>query len=330
MAEIRIDPLTGDLIIVNNKRMDRPVVLRQSKEPIQCPFCIDSSKRHPGLPLVYEALAIENLFPSLQLGPVEASTYSIDKLKKDLFSSMPNIGKCEVLLYSSNHDLEFYDQTKELTLKIMKLWKERFVELQKKSFIKYIFIFENRGSEVGATIQHPHGQLYALPVIPPRIKKISKRLKKHYKKYNTCLICSILESETNEGKRIIYENEFFIAFVPYYSTLLYEVQIVPKKHCRSIEELQDVELEAFGSIIKTIRKKYDILFQSKKASFMMMLFNSPVNESKKSFFHFYLQFVCLDKDEQNFKYRASVETGLHVWTNDSSPEKIAEEFRKKV
>ena len=109
--------------------------------------------------------------------------------------------------------------------------------------------------------------------------------------------------------------------------MLYEVHIVPRIHHSNIGELTFQELQAFGIIIKSIRKKYDLLFKEKKASFMMMLFNEPVNSSKK-IFHMYLQFVCLDRDNYNFKYRASMETGLYFWTNDSSPERIAEEFKK--
>ena len=191
MAEIRIDPLTGDFIVVNDKRMDRPVITTQAKVQPECPFCAKSSKRHPGLPLEYEALAVDNLYPPLVLEPQVGN--QVEKIQKDeVFISQPNLGKCKVLLYSSEHNLEFYDQSDELTTKIMELWQKQFLELQKNEVLKYIFIFENRGSAVGVTIPHPHGQLYALPVIPPIIKQILKQFKKYNKEHNTCLLCAIL------------------------------------------------------------------------------------------------------------------------------------------
>ncbi len=327
MAEIRIDPLTGEFIIVNDKRMERPVITSQLKSSPECPFCANSSKRHPGLPFEYESISVENLYPSLVLKPDQTDKNISELRKGNINKSMPNMGKCEVLLYSSDHNLEFYNQSKILTTKIMKLWKERVLELQKNTEIKYIFIFENRGSAVGVTILHPHGQLYALPFIPPIVKKMLKNHKKFYSRNKECLMCSIIENEKTDGKRMILENKYFIAFVPYSAKLLFEVQIVPTTHHETIVELQDEELEAFGSIIQAIRKKYDLLFKNKKASFMMMLYNAPVNTEKKNIFHFYLQFVCLDRDDNNFKYRASAETGLYLWTNDAVPEKVAEEFR---
>lgn len=330
MSEIRIDPLTGDYIIVNDQRMNRPVIVSDNNTSKECPFCPESTKRHPGLPLEYEALAVTNLYSSLELNPDLKKLKNEGSKKETLFISKPNIGKCEVLLYSSDHDLEFYDQSKELTLKIMKLWKDRFVELQEISLIKYIYIFENRGSGAGVTILHPHGQLYALSFIPPIVKRQLKNTNKYFQEHDSCLMCDIIQKERNENQRIILENNYFIAFVPYYAKMLYEVHIAPLEHHESIIDMNMDELKAFGSIIQEVRRKYDSLFSSKKASFMMMLFNEPVNTNKKYNFHFYLQFVCLDKDEKNFKYRASVETGLQVWTNDVSPEKIAEEFKKKI
>jgi UDPglucose--hexose-1-phosphate uridylyltransferase len=141
-------------------------------------------------------------------------------------------------------------------------------------------------------------------------------------------MCKIFEREKEEKIRIVEKNDFFIAFVPFSAKMLYEIQIVPLNHHKSIAECSLEELESFGSIIQKIRKRYDLLFEIKKASFMMMLFNAPVFKPGKEFiFHYYLQFVCLDRDEKNYKYRASVETGLHIWTNDSSPESIAEQFK---
>ena len=328
MAEIRRDPLTGDYIIVNDKRMNRPVVTNQDIITPECPFCAHSKKRHPGLPLEYEAIAIDNLYPSLVLRNEDNFSFDIFNEDEFSYSSTSNFGKCEVLLYSSDHELEFYDQSQELTLKIMKLWQSRFEELSQNQKLKYIFIFESRGKAVGVTIHHPHGQLYALPVIPPVVERTLKRFNNYYRSYNRCLLCTILENEQSDNIRIIDQNNYFIAFVPYFAKMLYEVHVTSLIHKQAITDFNDNELKSLGSILQKVRKKYDLLFMDKKASFMMMLFNKPVNTPKNYNFHFYIQFVCLDRDEHNYKYRASVETGLQFWTNDSSPEKIAEEFKK--
>ncbi len=328
MAEIRRDPLTGEYIIVNDKRMNRPVVTNPNISAPECPFCADSKKRHPGLPLEYEAIAIENLYPSLILTNEEDFDFNLVDEEQALYQSTTNYGRCEVLLYSSKHNLEFYEQSPELTLKIMKLWQQRFEKLSQHEKIKYIFIFESRGSVVGVTIHHPHGQLYALPVIPPVVERTLSRFNRYNRSHNKCLLCTILEKELTDKVRIIVQNDSFVAFVPYFAKMLYEVHIVPLEHKPSIMEFSDDELQSLSSILQVVRKKYDSLFKGKKASFMMMQFNKPVNTPKNYNFHFYIQFVCLDRDEHNYKYRASVETGLQFWTNDSSPEKIAEEFKK--
>lgn len=322
MSEIRIDPFTNEYILVNNKRLERPVQIINNlqKNQKECPFCPESKTRQPGLPKHYEALSIKNLYPAL--------TIPADPFNKisGVFENFSAEGVCEVILYSSNHDMEFYDQPLELTNKIIQLWISRYKKLELISQIKYIFIFENRGEAVGVTISHPHCQLYALPFIPPRIEIMLKNIEKAGKN-ESCLTCDIISLEIDENKRIIKETVYFIAFIPYFAKMLYEIQIIPKRHIESIKQFSQAEIVDFAKILMFIRRNYDLLF-NKKANYMMFLYNPPINIDVKGNWHFRTEIMCLERDGVNIKYRAGVESGLLVWSNDLSPEEAAKHMKE--
>ncbi|WP_455141390.1 galactose-1-phosphate uridylyltransferase [Candidatus Hodarchaeum mangrovi] len=321
MAEIRFDPFSQDYIIVNDKRLKRPIIAEKEDD---CPFCANSKKRHPGLPLQYSAISIENLYPALSMdNPSEKHPFDV----RTLYSKTNAIGRCEVILYSDDHELLFYNQPQSLTMSIIELWIQRYTELSQLKKIKYIFIFENRGSHIGVTIHHPHGQLYALSIIPPKIIRELELTGKYFKSTQKCLQCDIINEEKRENKRIISENEHFIAFCPFYSKWLYEVHLVPKRHVTNLSDLLMIEKEALAIILQHVRKKFDKLF-NRPANFMMMLYPSPVNAKDYSFHHFRIEIVSTERDGIKQKYRAGVETGLNIWTNDISPEQACEIFNK--
>lgn len=324
MPEIRQDPFTGEYVIVNDQRMARPITTGEAakREPKECPFCPNSQKRHPGLPRHYRALAITNLFSALQSPAEEVISHP-----SSLYTNRPAEGICEVILYSSDHELKFYNQPFDLSREIVDLWVYRYQSLGDHPDVRYVFIFENRGEAVGVTIHHPHGQVYALPVIPPRVVDTLERCSRYLREKGSCMLCDVTAVELRDQARVVAENELFVAFVPYFAKMLYEVQVVPKRHVQSIADLNDTEKDAFAHILREVRRKYDMLFQ-RTAAYMMMFFSAPTDGQDYSHHHFNVQFVSLERDGVNAKYRASVETGLLVWTNDLSPERAAAQLRE--
>ncbi len=331
LGEIRKNPFTGDHIIVNEKRLSRPIIT--NKKSLECPFCPTSRERHPNLPDRFDAIAFENRFPALQLSSLNSKPLNWNFFDSALFEKAPNWGKCEVVLYSDHHELDFHQMPLEKAIKVTKLWQQRFSDLSRNSMLKYIFIFENHGKDVGVTIFHPHGQIYALPFIPTRISTMITNCQKHLLNTGNCLQCDLLHQELTEKTRIINENRDFVALAPFYSTLPHEIHVVPKRHVPDLTALNEDELTSFTLILQDIRKRYDLLFQKKEIpNYMMMFFSKPVNINKEigtvdEIWHFRVEFLSLDRDDHNLKYRAAVESGLNVWTNDVSPETVAKKMR---
>ncbi len=333
LGEIRRNPFTGEFIIINEKRLSRPIITdSQSRD---CPFCPSSQNKHPGLPDNFDAIALENLFPALQLPSFTVGRMSLELPEFDVpfLGKASNWGKCEVILYSDQHDVEFHYLPLEKAVKVTKLWQQRMNDLARNHVIKYVFIFENHGKDVGVTIFHPHGQIYALPFVPPRIQVMLNNSRHFYQKRGTCLQCEVLIHELNDKKRIITENDHFLAMAPHYATLPHEIHVVPKRHVSDLRNINDNELTSFTTILQDVRKRYDLLFQTKfTPNYMMMFFSKPVNiheefDTIDAYHHFRVEFISLDRDDQNLKYRAAVETGLNVWTNDVSPETVAKKMR---
>jgi len=187
----------------------------------------------------YDIVVFENKFPTFSRNPDELNFF--DELNNEnllSYSKMQSKGICEVVSYTQNHDLFLEDMPVQKISNLVKVWQDRYLNLGKKSFIKYVFIFENKGKEIGVTLFHPHGQIYAFPYIPPVVLEELKSSKKFSKKNKKCLHCTIIEKELKDKKRIVIKNKDFIAFIPFYAGWPYEVHIYSLRHLGSICELK--------------------------------------------------------------------------------------------
>lgn len=206
------------------------------------------------------------------------------------------------------------------------VWKERFIDTSRDKRIKFIYIFENKGKEIGVTLTHPHGQIYAFPYIPPIPSKEIRRAKKHYKKNGRCLFCDILSSEFEASTRIIEARDNFVAFLPFYARYPYEVHIYSKKHLTSISEFDEDICMDLAYILKNTTQRYDRLFGF-SFPYMMVMHQLPKNGINSIYYHFHIEFYPPYRTKDRLKYLASVESGAGTFINDSLPEEKAEELR---
>jgi UDPglucose--hexose-1-phosphate uridylyltransferase len=172
-----------------------------------CPFCPGSGK----VPDCFDVYEYDNDFPALALDPPEP-----DNVVTDFFKVRPAYGKCEVILYSSEHNVTLAQLSLTHIQKLVNLWVERFNAIKQNEKIKYIFIFENRGDAVGVTMPHPHGQIYGYSYIPKKLQLELDACKEHYDEKGKCLLCDMLKEEQTFEKRIIFENEHFTCFLPFF------------------------------------------------------------------------------------------------------------------
>jgi UDPglucose--hexose-1-phosphate uridylyltransferase len=292
------------------KRQKRPVL------PIKgCPFDPGSEE----VPDDYEILSLPNRFPSLQLDAPEVDT-------DNFFKSAPGRGVCEVILYSSDHKGVLGEYSINHLIKLVDLWKERYEILGTEESVDYIFIFENRGEVIGVTLEHPHGQLYGYPFIPPFIERRLEGAKAYYKKEGKCLFCETLNLEIESKERLVHVNDEFIAFVPYWSKWSYEVSIMPRRHWGSLANIKDHEKPLLAEALKTILQKYDRLFGF-KLPFIMVLHQDPTDGRNYPYHHFTIEFYPPHRSRDKLKYLAGSETGAGAHINVTSPEDAAEELR---
>jgi UDPglucose--hexose-1-phosphate uridylyltransferase len=314
MAELRWNPLLEDWVMIASHRQERPQMPKD-----WCPFCPGSGR----VPEEYDVLEYDNDFPALMLNPPEP-----DDVATEFFKVAPAYGKCEVILYSSDHYTTLPKLSVAHIRKLVDLWCERFTELSRYEKIKYIFIFENRGEVVGVTMPHPHGQIYGYPYIPLKIRRELESCRKYFEERNECLVCRMNREEIDFKRRIIIENEHFITYLPFFTEYPYGVFIVSKAHKSRITDFSDEERTALASILKNTVGTLDSLFDY-EFPYMLCMHQSPVNSGDyDSFYHFHIEFYPPMRSRDKQKFNASSETGAWAPCNTTSPEEKAEELRE--
>ncbi len=312
MAELRYDPLTNDWIMIASHRQNRPQMPKD-----WCPFCPGSGK----VPDDFDVLEYDNDFPALSQNPPVP-----DDVAAGPYKTAPCHGKCEVILYSKEHTVTLPELPLPHVRKLVDLWCERHNIISADEKIKYVFIFENRGEVVGVTMPHPHGQIYGYPFIPKKLELECASMKKHKKETEKCLICDMMETEISEKKRIIFENEDFVVFIPFFSAYPYGLYIVSKAHKQYITEFTEREKDNLAAAIKNAAGTLDSLFDY-TFPYMMCMHQAPVNSGDVSDFHFHIEFYPPMRSRDKQKFNASSETGAWAHCNPTCPEEKAEELR---
>ncbi|SRR6266404_6421889 len=283
MSELRWHPFLEQWVVVTAHRQDRPQMPAN-----WCPFCPGSGR----VPDSYDVFLYPNDFPA----------FSFDD---------PNApGACDVVLYSPEHTRLPSELPVAQWEKVVGLWTRRTAELSADPRVKHVAVFENTGEAVGVTMPHPHGQIYAFPYVPPRVER-------ELKSADECRYCRVLEDEQRDGRRIIAENDSFVAFAPYFARFPYETQIYSRRHVASLPELTATEAHDLAAIISDMRKRYDRLFGF-PIPLMMRLQQGP---------HFYVEFLPLQRSATKLKYLAAVESTLGAFLNDVIPEQAAAALR---
>jgi len=312
--ELRLDPVLREWVIVSGERERRPVLPKGF-----CPFCPGTEET---LQTGWKVLSVPNRFPALLADPPPPDTES-----ERLFRCKPARGTCEVIVYTPQHDTSLAKLNVEHIRLVVDLWAERFEELGSRNYVKYVFIFENKGRVIGVTLDHPHGQIYAFPFVPPLIKKELVSSGQYWKRTNTCLFCRIIEKERRDAVRMVSENEDFACFLPFFAHWPYGVHIYPKRHVQALTDLTGRERQMFALILKEVLVKFDNLF-GMSFPYMMVLHQRPTDGRLYPYYHFHVEFYPPFREKDKIKYFASVETGAGTVTFDYRPESKAKELRE--
>ncbi|WP_457558794.1 galactose-1-phosphate uridylyltransferase [Candidatus Harpocratesius sp.] len=315
----RWDPLLKEWIIYAPRRNVRPFQGKQfdkkPKKTWDCPFCPNAPEGAGN----WVVKQLPNRFAALdEHVPFEEQTIG------SVHKQASNYGKCEVILYSQDHNASFGTLSHDNIVALIELWQERYRELSKLPEMKYPFIMENRGKEIGNSMAHPHGQIYSFPYFPPKIKKKWESFIEYNNDSKKCLLCDIVAEEMRDPKRVIEQNVDFIAEVPYYAHWAFEVHIIAKTHIPSIVEMNPSQVENLARIMKSIVNRYDALIGNNRLMpYVMAMFNAPVNTSQRDVWHFHIEFYTPFRGQGKWKFLAGVELGTYNFINDALPEKNA-------
>jgi UDPglucose--hexose-1-phosphate uridylyltransferase len=322
VSELRWNPLLGEWVATATQRQDRTFLPPER----HCPLC---PTRLGGFPtevpeIDYDIVVFENRFPSLRPLPDEPTVTS-----SDLYPVRPAHGVCEVVLYSSDHTSSLAKEPVEQLDKLVRVWTNRFQELGALEFVKFVFIFENKGEAIGVTLHHPHGQIYAYPFVPPRLTTELRQCAQHRYRSGRCLLCDILVEEDRDRKRIVAENDSFVAFLPFFARWPYETHIYSTRHFQALTDMSRKEQKDLATMLKMVLVAFDKLFDI-SFPYMMVVHQRPVNGADYDYYHFHIEFYPPLRTGNKLKYVAGSETGAGMFINDTLPEEKASELRARI
>ncbi len=282
----RYNPLTGEWIKVSPHRTKRPwqgqvedpqipSTIEYDENCYLCPTNTRSNKEKN--PNYKETYVFTNDFSALLS---DSNSENIEFGPNDLLKAKGEKGICKVICFSPRHDLTIARMDVQDIVKIIKVWKEQYNELATNDFINHIQIFENKGSIMGCSNPHPHGQIWAEEEIPNLPKVELEKQEEYFKKNNSSLLLDYAQYELKEDSRVVYSNEDFLVVVPFWATWPYETMILPlNKEIKSLNDLSDNNMLNLAKAISTLTIKYDNLFKT-NFPYSMGIHQSPTDNKE--------------------------------------------------
>jgi UDPglucose--hexose-1-phosphate uridylyltransferase len=322
-SEIRYDVLVDQWVIVASHRQTRTHLPPTD----QCPLCPSAPGRPTEIPADdYDVVVFENRFPSLSQG-VQTGVVDLGVgLRGDgAFLRRPGIGRCEVVCFTADHDTSFVHLAPQRVATVLAAWTDRMRELSRLEGVEHVFVFENRGEEIGVTLSHPHGQIYAYPFVPPRTMRMIGTAERHRATRGTCLFCTVIAAEEAATARVIAQTPCWVAFVPHAARWPFEVHIYPRRHVPDLTALNQPEREEFPQLYLDVLRRFDGIFGT-TMPYIAGWQQAPVRVGH-DLAHLFLQVFSIRRAPNKLKYLAGSESAMGVFINDIAPEQAAELLR---
>jgi UDPglucose--hexose-1-phosphate uridylyltransferase len=288
----RWNPLRREWVLVAASRQGRTFL----PERAECPLCPSRPSHSSEIPAsAFQAAVFENRFPSMR--PAGAG------------------GSCEVVVYTDEHEGSFATLTADRLQRLGEVWADRYAELSARPGIKYVYVFENRGEQVGVTLHHPHGQIYGYPFQPPVAATELRR------QAGGCLQCRLIADELSDKQRLLINEGGVVAYVPAYARWPYEVHVAPRQHRTSLVQTRASIRFSLLEAMQRVVRAYDRLFEV-PMPYMMAMHQAAVEQA-----HLHVEFYPILRDRAKLKYLAGSESGAGVFINDTLAEESAARLR---
>ena len=334
MPEMRRDPITKNWVVIASERAKRiaPPIYRAVAEiekieyEKNCFFCSGNEHTTPPETLSYrqentvsdspgwEVRVVPNKFAALNL---EHDFHIIQENSLKVFSWAAGVS--EVVIETNRHLQNLALCSTNQVANVLRAYRDRYLAISKENSIKYILIFRNNRKEAGATIEHPHSQIIATPIIPLKLSEEFSGAYDYYESTGRCVFCDIVKMETKDRQRIICENELFVSFTPYSSRVPYECWIMPKYHTAGFQDLDEIKIAYLSEIWKaTLYKLYAGL---DNPPYNYYIHTSPVKKNMDKYFHWHMELL------PKLNTPAGFELGTGMYINIAIPEESAEYLR---
>ncbi len=319
IGELRLDPLVNEWIAVASHRQHRTYL--PPKE--LCPICPTSGDLLTEIPdSNFSVVVFDNKNPSLNSAP---AGWELPEVNGPYTATPAGVGKAEVIVFTPKHDSSLRELSEEQIALVVSAWRDRTKEISQIPHIVQVFPFENRGVEVGVTIPHPHGQIYAYSYLTPRTERMLAVAQEYFSKTGKVLMDEILAREINDKVRIVAENEHWVAYVPFASRYPYEIHVAPRKRVPDFAELSDLQANAFPSIAKEVLSRLDGVY-GVAMPYMASWHQAPVKIGR-DLLGLHWQITSVRRTPDKLKYLAGSESGMGAFVMDMAPEQSAEQLK---
>ncbi len=326
-SELRYDVLTGEWVAIASHRNVRTFLPPKN----ECPLCPTGHGVAPSeIPAEdYDVVVFENRFPSLTMdaaAPDDPGSGTIDG--EPLWSRRPGTGRCEVVCFTADHSASFASLSLSRARTVVEAWADRTAELSALAGVAQVFCFENRGEEIGVTLHHPHGQIYAYPFITPRTEALLRQAATHRERTGGDLLGDVLEAERRSGSRVVLSGEHWTAYVPAAARWPVEVHLAPHRNVPDLAALDGGERDELATVYLDLLRRADRYFEGVTAlPYIAGWHQSPVGPGR-DLARLYLQLFSILRAPGKLKYLAGSESGMGAWVNDATPERIARRLRE--
>jgi UDPglucose--hexose-1-phosphate uridylyltransferase len=329
MPELRRDPVTGRWVIISTDRQKRPDDFQFERATVagreHCPFCpghegltppeVLSYRQNGGVPNApgWDLRVVPNKFPALQVEGM------LDREGEGLFDRMNGIGAHEVIIETPDHDRSLALMSEPELERVLWAFRERMLDLRQDHRLRYILVFKNHGAAAGATLDHPHSQLIALPIVPDFVREEIEGARRHYEIKERCVFCDIVHQELRDGRRVIQENADIIALAPYAPRFAFETWLLPRRHGARYEQAARHEYESLARMLKAVLQRLDRALES--PPFNLIVHTSPFSQEVTDLYHWHIEIM------PKLTRVAGFEWGTGFYINPTSPEEAAKVLR---
>jgi len=332
MPELRKDPVIGRWVIIAVERAKRPSdfkhpELEMTMNSHKCPFCggneamtppeilclrePGSGQNSPG----WWVRTIPNKYPALQIEG------DLNRQGVGIYDMMNGIGAHEVIIETPEHDKSLAELETHYIEKILLSYRERMLDLKKDTRFKYILIFRNHRSSAGASLDHPHSQLIATPIVPKRVKEELAGALRYFNFKDRCVFCDIVHQEIKDKERMVLENAHFLTFTPFASRFPYEICIIPKLHLASYESIPNEMISSLAVILKSSLLKLKKLLNDPPYNYIIHTTPFSLPYDLKDY-HWHIEII------PRITHVAGFEWGTGFYINSVIPEEAARDLRE--